>query len=118
MLLQGCNFDGHKLSESLLDSAANSNTGDCFFAWVPGNAVSFALKITNFALTMMNSALQLMNFVLKLMNCVLKLMNFALAVAVSRRRVRQGPALQQRKPIRCYCGRTAAFREARHQSVR
>lgn len=40
MLLQGCNFDGHKLSESLLDSAANSALGDCFFAWVRSDAPS------------------------------------------------------------------------------
>ena len=36
----GCNFDGQKLSESLLDSAANSSLGECFFAWVPGDAPS------------------------------------------------------------------------------
>ncbi len=36
----GCNFDGQKLSESLLDSAANSALGDCFFAWVPRTAPS------------------------------------------------------------------------------
>jgi dynein heavy chain 2 len=40
MLLQGCNFDGQKLSESLLDSAANSALGDCFFAWMPRDAPS------------------------------------------------------------------------------
>jgi hypothetical protein len=39
-IFSGCNFDGHKLSESLLDSAANSALGDCHFAWVPGDAPS------------------------------------------------------------------------------
>eukprot|EP01052_Picozoa_sp_SAG31_P000356 SAG31_NODE_11_length_38734_cov_21.263854_6_plen_119_part_00 len=40
LLLQGCNFDGEKLTEALLNSASHSVLGDCTFAWVPQLAAS------------------------------------------------------------------------------
>ena len=40
LLLQGCNFDGQKLSEALLNSTSTSMLGDCTFAWVSAQAPS------------------------------------------------------------------------------